>query len=583
MKKLYHQFKIHIFIFSVFIFTPFSHLNAQPADIWNRDLTAILNDILATHPNPFGKVGEVTWKRHYNQLVEKIPELSESQRMVGLMKLVAMIGDGHSQIQLMKKERGLWYPFRLYEFNNGYHITSAHTSASDLVGAKVISIAGHPIENVVNDARSLMGADNEFDKKERLYVIHNAFLMEGLGYTNENGSITIEAILQNGKKIIRQIDFEKTSDAMFRPGVPIFDWHYRTEFYGLPFGERSEWISAYRGLPADSFEKVSEDRAIRFRHYDAIYTRIGLPKKDAYYLQLNQTDDNQMVKYISDALDEVEKQKPKRFIIDIRNNFGGDGSVINKMMHEFIKRDSDKPWKELYLITGRKTFSAGVMMIDAFLEHTDITLVGEPAGAGINSYGDAISKSYPDLGIDLYVSSLRHQLGQSNDLNPFIPVDVPASLSFSDYALGIDPAIDQILEGVEMRSIPTIIRTEGGKKAREVYLDRKRKYGHLNSYTRPEEFAIRTAVDELEEQERYLEALEGAKLNTEIYPYIWNTWYNLADSQRKAGHPEERFSCYKCVMLLAPNNWNVPSIKELFDREGIDPEPAEGCPVSNNE
>jgi len=42
---------------------------------------------------------------------------------------------------------------------------------------------------------------------------------------------------------------------------------------------------------------------------------------------------------------------------------------------------------------------------------------------------------------------------------------VAAPFSFSDYAAGRDPAIDSIMGGKEMRSIPLIALNDGGQKA----------------------------------------------------------------------------------------------------------------------
>ena len=117
------------------------------------------------------------------------------------------------------------------------------------------------------------------------------------------------------------------------------------------------------------------------------YNRRALPEQDAYYIQFNQTDDDGMVGYLREAFAEIDQQKPKRLIVDIRYNFGGDGSTVVPMIHQFIERSSDPSWEELYLVTGRKSFSAAIAVIDAFMEHTNVTLVGEPAGAALTSFG----------------------------------------------------------------------------------------------------------------------------------------------------------------------------------------------------
>ncbi len=304
-----------------------------------------------------------------------------------------------------------------------------------------------------------------------------------------------------------------------------------------------------------------------------------MPESDAYYVQFNQTDDSGMVGYMTEALEEIDKLKPKRLIIDIRLNFGGDGSTAGPMIRQFMRREANKPWKELYLITSPKTFSAAMAILDAFIDHTDVTLVGEPAGAPATFSGDTMVRPYPALGLRLDVSVLIHQLTNSADLRAFIPVDVPAPMSFADYAAGRDPAVDPILAGEEMRSIPTIVRADGGAAARRVYKTRLEKYGDLDWFLPPEELAIRVAVDELLKKKRFEDAIEGAMLNSEIHPYIWNTWYNLGNAQYYAGLVQASFANYQCVVVMEPTNWNVPMLREFFTERKVDPKPAPGCPV----
>ena len=179
------------------------------------------------------------------------------------------------------------------------------------------------------------------------------------------------------------------------------------------------------------------------------------------------------------------------------------------------------------------------------------------------------------------MSALRHQGGDSADLRPFVPVDVPAPMTFADYVNGRDSAVDPIIAGEEMRSIPTVALQEGGAEARRVHLDREERFANLSWYRAPEEIALRRVMGELINRGRNVDAIEVATLNSEIHPYIWNTWYNLAAAQNAAGppHSEKRYASYKCVVLLAPTNWNVPSILELYQSEKVDPKPAPGCPI----
>ncbi|MFQ5526877.1 MAG: hypothetical protein ACE5GX_11535 [Thermoanaerobaculia bacterium] len=552
---------------------------AEAANVatWRRNVDAIVRDVIAYHPEPFAKTGELVFRRAATALKGSLPDLNEEQRVVALMRLVASLGDGHTQVQLQNDRYSSWYPVRLFDFSDGYFITSAHKSVRDLTGAEVLTIAGRPVGEVVDAARSLFGADNKFDRQERLYAVHNAFLMRGLGFAREDGSLEIEVRLRNGQQAKRVLRAHET-DGRYREGVPIFEWQYRAEVYGLPFGADEEWFSAYGDLPSSSFEVKDLNRP-PFLQQRTDYTRRWLPAQSLYYIQMNHTDDSGMLPFVTEALREVDTHRPRYFVLDLRFNFGGDGSLVSQMIHQFIYREVDQPWGDLYLVTGRKSYSAAVMVIDAFRDHTEVSLVGEPPGAALNSFGDPESFPYPELGLSVSISTLRHQLGSSADLRPSIPIDFPALMSFQDYAAGRDPVLEGLLSGDDMRSIARVARVDGGGAARTAFLARKKRFGRLSWWTPPSEVSLRRACDALIEVQRFDDALDTCTLNTEIHPFVWNTWYNLGYAQYMAEVGEERYRSYQCVVELVPTNWNVPSILELFEERGVEPESAPGCPV----
>lgn len=135
---------------------------------WRATIDQVVGDLRLSHPNPFTKTGELTFARSVEALKEALPGLTDEQRMVGLMRVVALIGDGHTQLEPADPAFATWYPVRFYEFSDGYYITVAHQSVRELTGARVLEIDGQPIERVAEAARSLFGSDNEFDHRQRL-------------------------------------------------------------------------------------------------------------------------------------------------------------------------------------------------------------------------------------------------------------------------------------------------------------------------------------------------------------------------------------------------------------------------------
>jgi len=528
---------------------------------WRADMAALLKDIRAVHPDPFTKTGELTFMRRYADFMSALPGLTEEQRVVGAMKLVALVGDGHTQLEPNDPAFAYWYPVRIYEFTDGYFITSAFKDVRELAGAQLLKVAGRPAPEVIGRARELSSADNGFGLMEYLAPLHSAALMKGLGYAQANGDLEVEVKLASGKVATRKLTPRKTNDARYAPDDSSFDWRFAAETIGPPLGTPDDWISAYKELPASAFRTPGPTRPPHLMLRRALYAQ-ALPAQDAYYIManvVNDSADETFEGFFARAMRAVEAQKPRRLIIDLRYNVGGDGSRVPALIHSFIQRANDPPWRELYLLTGRKTFSAGIMMAQGFMDNVDVSVVGEPMGAALNSYGDATEILYERVHLRLHVSTVYH-LSDGFNLREYSPVDLPAPFSFSDWSAGRDPAVDPILRGDEMRSLVAIALADGGAAARRAQEERAQRYARYDWWAPPPEIVLRRATQRLVEDGRVADAVETAMLSTELHPDIWNTWYNLALAQTAAGAKTGAQASYWRLLEVDPDNINRDEI-----------------------
>lgn len=546
---------------------------------WRQELSSMVDDISLLHPDPFTKIGRKAFAREVRALEAALPTLTDEERVVRAMRLVALIGDGHTLLEPLDSRFGRWYPVRIQEFADGYHVVTAHQSVAELAGAKVLAIAGRPIEEVAAAARALIGADNHYASREQLMALHNAALMRGLGWTEADGSLNVRFRLRDGASAERSLPWRQADHPRFAEDAATFEWRFRPEVFGLPFGTDDEWVTAFHGLRSTAFETPDTTRPVHLTDRRPFNTR-ALPARNAFYARMNYVSDTDFVPFVRKMLLEVDRVRPQHFIIDWRQNFGGDGSKLQFMTREFVKRADDPPWGHLYVLTGPKTFSAAIMALEALLRHVPATVVGEPSAAGFNHFGDPVWRTYPLTGVRLNVSTRWWQLTNSDDLLQFVPVHVPAPWSFADLVAGKDPALDPILDGEDMRSIPAIAVTEGGEAAAATWRRREARFGGIPWWAPPAEYELRQACDSLLEKERHSEALATCQLNAELHPHTWNVWYNLAGAQRAAGLLRARLGSYRCVMRLAPDNWNVPAIRRLLAQPGNEgAELPEGCPV----
>ncbi len=540
---------------------------ATRVEDWRSDIDTIVSDIETVHPNAFGKIEHAVFRAQADALKSALPALTEEQRMVRAMQLVGLIGDGHTQLSPDRPDFALWYPIRLYEFTDGYFVTAAYKSDADLAGAQILKVNGKPVEQVVNDVRSLMGSDNSLDREEHLFAFHNAMLMKGLGYTAADGSLEITVRLKTGRVVKRFLQPHRSNDPRYRENDSTLDWRFSGEVYGPPFGNLEDWSTAFKGLSTAAYRTVDTTRPphLAFRRP---FVAFAIPKSSAYYVQLNSVGDwgdKKFEQFFRDALVQVDEQKPTSLIVDLRYNAGGDGSKVPGMIHQFIKREDNLPWKHLYVLTGRKTFSAAIMALAAFIDHTRVSIIGEPSGGALDHFGDATTIGLPRVGLELNVSTLWHQLEDAGARYAIMPVDVPAPFSFADYAAGRDPAVDAILRGEEMRSIALIAVEEGGVAARRVLAERQKRFAQYAEWMKPREIDLLHALWKLDDSGRTTDAKEVARIMTELYPASAMSWGKLGELELESGQRDAGLASYQRALALNPNN-----LDNIEERHALD-------------
>ncbi len=185
-----------------------------------------------------------------------------------------------------------------------------------------------------------------------------------------------------------------------------------------------------------------------------------------------------------------------------------------------------------------------------------MSIVGEPAGAGFNAFGDADvgSIDFPRTGLHLFVSSLRHDHSDSDDLRAFTPVDVPALPTFRQYISGRDEALDPILANQEMRSLVEIARADGASAASAAYDGRYAKYGKLDWWAPAEKDDLNTLGNDLRRARKVQEAVAVLRLNTKIFSDWWNSWDSLGEAQLAAGEFDAARESYLHALELNPND-----------------------------
>ena len=103
----------------------------------------------------------------------------------------------------------------------------------------------------------------------------------------------------------------------------------------------------------------------------------------------------------------------------------------------------------LFVIIGRRTFSAAQNFSTYLDFHTNAIFVGEPTGSCPTFNGESIEFTLPNTGTRVNISDLLWQSGWPMDRRPWIPPDLYARPHSRPTALAAMSALEAIARDIE--------------------------------------------------------------------------------------------------------------------------------------
>ena len=143
---------------------------------------------------------------------------------------------------------------------------------------------------------------------------------------------------------------------------------------------------------------------------------------------------------------ELDRLRPARLIIDLRDNGGGDYEKGRRLLIEPIKQ---RPWintrGRLFVMVGRRTFSAAMVNAVDFDAMTEALLVGEPIGEKPNSYQEVRQFTLPNSGLTVGVSTKWYAFVPGDAANEVRP-DIVSPPRWDDWLSPRDSAVERVLQ-----------------------------------------------------------------------------------------------------------------------------------------
>lgn len=387
-------------------------VNAQRApsltkEQWRKDLQYLAKELPRRHKNAFHTVSEGQFGRAVAELDAAIPSLEEHEILVGLRRIVAMVGDAHTAVA--PPENFHCYPSTLYWFGNELRVLRTSAGYKRALGTRVVGVGGLNLAQATARVNTLIPRENE------------QFLRYG------NTSLLPFAEVLHALKIApdlkrAQWTFEDTEGKQFS-----------LDMEAAAPDAKVEWLSTLKEVP------------LYRQRFNELMWVTAPPDSQTVYLSLKAYPDASTFQRVAEeTFNLLDRSQSRRLIIDVRQSNGGDfvkfrSHVLKKLKERAAFR---KP-NSLFIIIGRGTISAAMMNAIETRQEMNAILVGEPSGSKPNSYSENDEFTLPNSRLEVSYSTRYYKL-QDNNLPSLMP-DKLLEPVWELYTAGRDAAIEWIL------------------------------------------------------------------------------------------------------------------------------------------
>jgi hypothetical protein len=326
-----------------------------------------------------------------------------------MKQIAASIGDGHTGVHIPPNFR--LYPLGLYWFGRELRVTAATREYKTAIGARVVKIGGLDIDEVQRRVQSCFPtAENEnewYVMSTSPFFIVRPEVLQALAVVPDLGPASFTFEGEQGKQFALDVT----------PVIP--DPSLNSRMLRVTASE-----PLFRQRPGETFWFTylpdSQTVYVSFRGYKSL----GENARKLFQF--------------------VDSNPTRRLVVDMRQNGGGDFFEGHRHLIQPVKqRPGINKKGHLFVVIGRRTFSAAMVNAIDFRNETEAILVGEPIGERPNSYSENDEMTLPNSRIVVSYSTRYYK---------FLAEDAPAVMpdkridpNWEDYKSGRDPIMGWIL------------------------------------------------------------------------------------------------------------------------------------------
>lgn len=360
-----------------------------------------------------------------------------------LARIAALADNGHTHYNLgllaRKHNRA---PIRLAVFGEDFHVVRTTNANADLLGARLVAIDGHGVDDLRAAGRSLWGGIDAWRDRFAYNLLESPQLLNAAGLANRPEAATYTFATDAGE-VHRALAGEPPTEQ--RPGSGPAQTLSPTPIAREDGGWRTALDPAQAPWSLQDWGKT-------FRWRTA-------PEIDGLVLDMRATTNAADMK-IADALkmfgEAIEREKPKNLVLDLRLNGGGDLTAART----FLQGLPAKTPGRIFVLTSPLTFSAAISSTGYLKQAAPdrVSIVGEHVGDRMMFWAEGRPFMLPASQVSIGLATERHDYANGcrayADCHRWVklfPISVPtlapdiaAPWTIDAYRAGRDPAMDAV-------------------------------------------------------------------------------------------------------------------------------------------
>lgn len=381
---------------------------------WEQDLDQLAESLPSKHKNLFYKMKSESFYKKIDRLKRQLNTLDNIEILVNLCKIVAAARDAHTSVLFPARD---FLPFKVYWFEEGIYILAATAGQADLISCKVERINGMEIDQAVSLFKKVISHENElFFRSQLPDYLCAVDILYGLEIVDKTGEV--------------ELDLTGTDGNPFRIVVPSIS------------------SAAYHSILTDAGSDL--DRIPLYRkNGDKPYWSEMIDDYKTLYFNYNscrELANESLSDFTAAIMNRIEKNDVERLILDLRNNRGGNSTLLEPFIDKIRTCEKINQEGSLYVVIGRDTFSSALLNAYGMKNKTKAIFIGEPTGGKPNCYGEVQYFKLNNSKVEIRYSTKYYTLIKNDRVLSLSP-DVELLPTFRDYIENRDPCLEYILAG----------------------------------------------------------------------------------------------------------------------------------------